>query len=123
MSRGEGLLPLLAANLHDPVRSSDNQMIWSKSLDSCSIHPGFRGKFEPYHYKTTLRTYDEDHQQTPWIDLAFLTSNTSRCEYIKANSFNQNGKARCVVNGPGSRTYSRAINEVRSNAQIPEPDF
>lgn len=69
----------------------------------------------PYWLPTLqTQTYDEDEETTPWIDLAYLTSNTSRCDDVKAGSFNQNGLARCVVDeGTANRprTYGRSITE------------
>ena len=51
------------------------------------------------------------YQNTPWLDLAWL-GDTSRCEYIKANSYNQNPKYRCVYNrDEDQRSYGREISK------------
>ncbi|KAL5250968.1 hypothetical protein ACHWQZ_G016634 [Mnemiopsis leidyi] len=73
--------------------------------------------YYPYWFPTLMsQTYDQARQTTPWIDMAYLTSNTSRCDLIKKGSFNQNGIPRCVVN-EGDRTYGRAITEAACTAE------
>ena len=62
----------------------------------------------PY-WSPTLQTDKVDHyQRTPWIDAAWL-GDSSKCDYITSNSFNQNSKSRCVLSG--TRSYSKAIDE------------
>lgn len=65
----------------------------------------------PYWQPTHQGPYVDSHQTTPWIDVAYLTGNSSDCERVAAGSENQNGKWRCVLPDTSARKYGRSINE------------
>ena len=69
----------------------------------------------PYHMPVSIihpfPDYNPKYQNTPWIDLAMLTSNTSDCDLVKSASFNQNSKWECVLGDDSTRKYGRAINK------------
>jgi len=65
----------------------------------------------PYWAPTLMSDYNAKYQNTPWIDLAMLTSNNTDCDLVDKASFNQNSKWECVLGADSSRKYGRAISK------------
>lgn len=64
--------------------------------------------WQPTHQEEEM---DSDVQRTPWIDIAYMSGNSSDCDRVASGSENQNSRWRCVMQADSDRRYGRSIDE------------
>lgn len=73
--------------------------------------------YYPYWQPTHQSPFFDDYQNTPWVDIAYLTGNMSDCDRVNEGSENRVPKYRCVMPEGSSRTYGKSIDEESCNKE------
>lgn len=67
--------------------------------------------YYPYWQPTHQSDYLATSQRTPWIDMAYVSGNSTDCDRVEKGTENQHGKYRCIPPAESSRGYDRWITE------------